>query len=675
MTHDLTVAIGGTTLTSADGIAWMEEFNGTGAGQLRVPVAHSDAALVTRDAEVVVSYKGTPVGRWVVERITTTIVGEAGTVYRQATGRGLLCVLEDGLCVYFVGGEAVGLTRPFNLGSVDTPSEVLSGLGGIANAGGTLPDGWPDSVASWIRVDPGEEGSDGTYLRGTLTAPGDDTRARIYAAGSGFSVLLDGEMVISTTSTGEGRYVTADIRMVAGAHTIVVVFGYTGGKVALSVRQTDLSGALTGSVLLRTGLSNGWQGAFQGCSWRASDVLAAAMADCADRDIDRIGALLANAEITDSAARVWREWPASTTVLSLAADLVEFGMDVWVDAGGVLRTADQRGGQKEGVALTPGVNIQSYTVEQDCRGVSWMWNVWNTGVTPAWAWTVDSDWATEHGGRREGMIQIPDNLRLEDVDAYSRMAIDAVTREPYVRDARCVPVDGCEPFLDFEVGDWITVPDADGEPAWARVLSIAIEQDGEGVAYVPSLELGESPRRRYALEADGKYAATLARQVWGGSMGGAAANAVPPETAGQPDPPPPLPEGIPIVAPDEPTNPNDGQVWVNPGDGTVSVWDPDAEEWVEVGGGGGAAEVYVGEDWPPEGEGLRLWADPVNQTVSAWDETAEDWLLVGAAPVYVGGSAPAIPGPYSLWVETTVGGGNYLYVNRDSEWQPVEPPP
>lgn len=674
MTHDLTVAIGGTTLTSADGIAWMEEFNGTGAGQLRVPVAHSDAALVTRDAEVVVSYKGTPVGRWVVERITTVIVGEAGTVYRQATGRGLLCVLEDGLCVYFVGGEAVGLTRPFNLGSVDAPAEVTADLNAVTVASGPMPDGWPDSVATWIRADDAETGTDGTYLRKTFAIAGDDTRARLYvAADSPVTVLLDGVTVVGLSQPGEARFVTADVRMVSGTHNLVVVCPTITAKVCLSLRQTDIYGALTGERLVRS--SSAWVGSRDSFTWRASDVLAQAMTDCADRDIARVAALLGDADITDSAARVWREWPASTTVLSLAADLVEFGVDVWVDAAGVLRTADQRGDQKPGVALTPGVNIQAYTVEQDCRGVSWMWNVIDNGVFPAWAWTVDAGWAVEHGGTREGMVQIPNTVRLSDIDVYAQTVIDAVTRPAYVRDARCVPVDGCEPFLDFEVGDWITAPDADGEPAWARVLSIAIEQDGEGVVYVPSLELGESPRRRYALEADGKYAATLARQLWGGSMGGAAQNAVPPETAGQPDPPPPLPEGIPIVGPDEPVNPNDGQVWVNPGDGTVSVWDPDAEEWVEVGGGGGAAEVYVGEDWPPEGEGLRLWADPVQQTVSAWDETAEDWLLVGAAPVYVGGSAPAIPGPYWLWVETTVGGSNYLYVNRDSEWQPVEPPP
>jgi hypothetical protein len=54
----------------------------------------------------------------------------------------------------------------------------------------------------------------------------------------------------------------------------------------------------------------------------------------------------------------------------------------------------------------------------------------------------------------------------------------------------CAVVAGAAPYVNFSVGDYITVPNADGSgTATARVLAIAMQHDGKNVRFMPELEI------------------------------------------------------------------------------------------------------------------------------------------------------------------------------------------
>lgn len=647
-------------------LSWLDQFNGVGAGSVKVPTGGALASALTRDRIVEVADGGTVVFSFVVEAARTVVVGEAGTVSVEVSGRSPLGMLDQAVILPKSGDWMVGMTRPFNVGSPDATISYLvdtGSWGGAEVVSGYTPDNWPDKGGlTWITPVTDLGGSDGGHLWKAFTVSGGSfRRARIaVAATAAFVVLVDGVTVMSLSARTVGKeFRTVDLDLSPGDHTVAVVSPSSGVGVLLSLFLVDQDTGAFQTRLART--AGGWSSSRVAPSWPVGYVLSAMVDEAVDRGVafhDVLSFGFGPTEGSDEeewTARVWRDWPVGTTLLDLATDLVEFGCDVWLDhATRTVHAANSRGVDRSAaVALTPGENIVTYAVDEQHRAVSKMYLPTDSGKT--WAWQTDSTRLAALG-LREGVIEVGQNVRTVDIQPFGQVAIDAVSRGPSVSQAECIPVEGATPYTDFTVGDWITAPGLDGEPTIARVLSLSLHLVDGAWRYTPELEIGDAAQRRFAMEADGKYAQTLQRQVWNLSQGGAVLNAEPTNT--DPDAaltgPPPLPEGEPIVAPDEPENPNDGDLWIDPDTGAINVWIEDPEnpgegEWVEVGGGGGGGgdpEVYVGADEPPTDTGLKLWVQidaggwvPIE---GWWDTGDPDYDLLGLI-LTIGGVSTEVP--------------------------------
>lgn len=613
-------------IPDATDIRWLDEFNGPGSGSFRVPLGSASAAAIQKHMIVECYYDGTCVFSFSVENVQASPVAEAGQAWLTVSGRGVLAWLGDGVLVPKSGdSDSAGSTKPFNFCDPIGYGKTLGVTwGACTSVSTTEPDGWPDPAALWISTSTGS-GTVGAYFRKSFSA-GTAKRVRVSVGSTApFTVLMDGWTIMALGArTGYGEFRTVDLEVTSGTHYLGIVSPSAGCQVIVSVKEIDeTTGQLT-SVLLRS--STAWSGTTDGPAWTAGEILRQAMYECYwERDITRIAGIgIGFADATDSDseawnARPWREWPAGTDLLSLVTDIVEFGVDVWMDPFYYeLKAWNQRGTDLSAtVALTPGVNIESYDVTDSFVEISNVWVVRDGGQT----WET---WGITDSIKREGVVTAGDTLRNSDVAAFASQAIYATRPGPIVSNASCIPVAGAEPWLDFNPGDTITAPGIDGTPVDARVMGIAVWQDDNVVRFTPDLELGAAMTRRYALEADGKYAQTLARQTWDGSFGGQVQNATPLDDLGNGlgnpfgvdnlvgdlgiDP-----DGV-IVSDTEPSYPSDGTVWADPSTGEISVWDPNGgglgvPDWTIVGGGGGTGtdEVWIGPTAP--GTGYKLWVD------------------------------------------------------------------
>lgn len=598
---------------------WLDEYNGVGSGEVSVPLSSPSAALLTKHRIVELWYEGACRFAFSVEQRSTTVVGEAGTQVRTVSGRGLLAWLADAVLVPQAGEATMGTTRPFNFVSHDVgPRSLGATWGACASMSTTEPDGWPDAAAVWIQATAGS-GTVGSYMRSAFAASGQKRVRLAVGSTAPFTVLVDGyEVMALGARTGYSEFRTVDLEVPTGTHRIGVVSPSASCQVIVSLREIDeTTGNLT-AVLLRS--STAWTGTTDGPAWTTGDVLQTSLVEAQAGGITRLGNLVWDFDAdTDSngdlwASRVWREWPAGTDLLSLAYDLVEFGCDLEMDHyNWRLSMVNMPRGSTVPVALTPGVNIESYSVEDGYVEISNVWVVRDGGKT----W---QEWGIPDDFRRDGMVQAGDALRNSDVAAFAGQAIYSTRPGPVVSNAVCIPVTGAVPYVNFNVGDTITAPDEDGSPTAARVMGLAVWMDNVGtVRFTPDLELGAAGTRRFALEADGKYAQTLARQTWDGSLGGRVQNASPldgidgatsnPFDAGSPITGDlGVPPGSVLTSETEPLSPGDGQIWLDPSTGELSVWDDTLPGWTPA-GGGGPDEVYVGADTPPTDTGLKLWVD------------------------------------------------------------------
>lgn len=219
---------------------FVDEYNTPGFGRVTVLLDSPDPALLVRDNVVRVLYAGQARFAWVVETLDRTLSDGSNQRSLTASGRGLLCWLEDAV-VYPQGGlrETSADERPFNYAAEDGPwknSVTWSAPEGIQWRNDTtprrgLPTDWPDNRARWIwATNPNNQTvPEGTvnYFRSTFTLNG-STRIRFFAtADNYFDMYLNGSLVMSSSRFSENaptfsQRVAYTTRLNKGTHTIAV---------------------------------------------------------------------------------------------------------------------------------------------------------------------------------------------------------------------------------------------------------------------------------------------------------------------------------------------------------------------------------------------------------------------------------------------------------------------
>lgn len=139
-------------------------------------------------------------------------------------------------------------------------------------------------------------------------------------------------------------------------------------------------------------------------------------------------------------------------------------------------------------------------------------------------------WVTDGGsiatyGRREDFVSLGGVESLQEAQRLGAAILDRRVSPPRTVSAGVEPGGaGDEPFGDFDVGDYVTAPDEDGNPESVRVASISVTTDGEGnPAFAAELDTSA-----FVLEQ------TLQRwlkAMANGTVGGTVASASPPPPA------------------------------------------------------------------------------------------------------------------------------------------------
>lgn len=145
----------------------------------------------------------------------------------------------------------------------------------------------------------------------------------------------------------------------------------------------------------------------------------------------------------------------------------------------------------------------------------------------AYTWVEDAGSIASHG-RREGYL----TTAAGSVDEAVRVgeAILSVSAQPeVVTTASIEPQGGDEPYINFQVGDLVTIPDETGTPVAMRVRSVSVTTDPEGnPVYVP--ELGSMAEER------AQRVQRWLKRMANGTIGGSVESA-------SPAPPLPAPKG------------------------------------------------------------------------------------------------------------------------------------
>ena len=405
------------------------------------------------------------------------------------------------------------------------------------------PQDWPDPEAMWIW------GSDPS-----ITVPDDQLcwfRAKIWidqtgtyrwfsTADDGYVVWIDGIEVASlsydsTSPEAWKRMDEVDVDLNRGWHVFAMRGqNRTGGMTARgnpaavigtlmtldeNLKPDEPAGGRPSGIPLidnsrkaRTynsgdSADEGWFANWAPPAWRAGDVLYTLVNEAKARGITRLEnvtmdftpELDSNGE--EWTTRVSRTWDVGTSLLQVAFDLCELGVDIWMTADNVLHCAERRGSDDPSFAITYGVNISGYDTDETFTGASVAYTRTRTG----WFTLENETSELILQGKRETGISLA-NTDSEDVlMGVSHRAIGAVVMANMAATAQAIiprdadssatpPVPGSIPYTDVNISDIIYVLSPDGSQRMGRLLSITVTENEAGAStWVPEIEIWNYP--------------------------------------------------------------------------------------------------------------------------------------------------------------------------------------
>ena len=175
-----------------------------------------------------------------------------------------------------------------------------------------------------------------------------------------------------------------------------------------------------------------------------------------------------------------------STLLQVLDEVVDMGVDVWISPTGRISSAEVRGSDlTDDVELAIAENLLTFTTRVEPQLKTFAL------IRTKGGWATKSSDVIDDNGRRETFLEFGNTKE----EATARGIADRLlkrTGKPIVlaTSVEAIPVSGARPFLDFKVGDRITIPNPAGNSTNpARVLSIAMQMDGNGLRYSPELEV------------------------------------------------------------------------------------------------------------------------------------------------------------------------------------------
>ena len=247
-----------------------------------------------------------------------------------------------------------------------------------------------------------------------------------------------------------------------------------------------------GSVVVRT--NTNWQASSTEPYWRPAMILTELIEEAATRGVYRLGGITFGYDITAPTAGSWTTeadltLKVGSTLLTVLDDMVDLGHDFWLNPTTLeLDAWETRGTDRSAtVLLDTGHNLARFTstVERPIKTVAVV------RTKDGWLRAADNT-LRDANGWRETFLEYG-NTASEDKARINAQRVLRRTGKTQVvaSGVEVAVVTGAVPYVNFDIGDLVSIanPAGSGLPAKARILSIALKDEGGGVSFQPELEV------------------------------------------------------------------------------------------------------------------------------------------------------------------------------------------
>ena len=247
-----------------------------------------------------------------------------------------------------------------------------------------------------------------------------------------------------------------------------------------------------GAVVVRT--NTNWQVSSTEPYWRPAMILTELIEEAATRGVYRLGGITFGYDITAPTAGSWTTeadltLKVGSTLLTVLDDMVDLGHDFWLNPTTLeLDAWETRGTDRSAtVLLDTGHNLARFTstVERPIKTVAVV------RTKDGWLRAADNT-LRDANGWRETFLEYG-NTASEDKARINAQRVLRRTGKTQVvaSGVEVAVVTGAVPYVNFDIGDLVSIanPAGSGLPAKARILSIALKDEGGGVSFQPELEV------------------------------------------------------------------------------------------------------------------------------------------------------------------------------------------
>jgi hypothetical protein len=340
-----------------------------------------------------------------------------------------------------------------------------------------------------------------------VTASNDEVRVNGHGLANGTQVRLTDKSGANGLTRGAIYFVrqrTDDTFKLATSNNDGSIVDVTSnGEIDLRLRADNTAGFILtsfelndsgkeGAVVVRT--NTNWQVSDIEPFWRPAMIVRFLTQEAATRGVYRLDRISFGYTITAPTTGTWTTevdlaLKVGSTMLTVLNDMVDLGHDFWLNPVTCRLDAwESRGTDRSAtILLNTGVNLARFssTVERPIKTVA--------VVRTAGGWLRAANNAQrETNGWRETFLEFG-NTGSADVARRQAQRVLRRTGKTQVTASgvEVAVVDGAVPYVNFDIGDVVSIasPSGSGLPGKARILSMALKEEGGGVSFQPELEV------------------------------------------------------------------------------------------------------------------------------------------------------------------------------------------
>ena len=295
--------------------------------------------------------------------------------------------------------------------------------------------------------------------------------------------VTDDDFKLAATSGGTAINVTADVKV-----DLRLAADSTAGFL-FSCWSIDDDGKP--NTLIKRSNAAGWEVTTTTPKHLPAMILRTLMAEAATRDVYRFSRFSYGFTQTAPTSGSWTtkvdlSLKVGSSLLQVLDTMVDLGHDFWLNPSTCELSAWEARGTDRSSTVT--LALKTQLLQYGTRAEPKLKT--QALIRTKDGWTQRSNNA-DTNGRRETYLEYG-STRDEDTAraAAGRVLARTGKAQVTVSQIEAAVVSGAAPYVNFAVGDFITVPNADGTgTATARVLAIAMQNDGLNVRFMPELEI------------------------------------------------------------------------------------------------------------------------------------------------------------------------------------------